>query len=142
LEDELFEHLRHTDTEAYLTAKRIDKKQDKIIAEIWDISFTVGTENQKSNSFWKRYDPKHMQEVLEEKRKRLESQMVLFKGGENIEKRGTEPVAESDQQRFRIPNTGDRQSERSFDESFGVGMEFVLGRRKSGEGITVPHRSA
>ena len=136
-EDLLIEHLRKTDPYAFKEAVAIDKKQDKIIAEIWDISFQVGTENQKSNSFWQRYDPKHMQEVLEEKRKRAEAQTLLFKGGEVNEKRKCESMERGNE----VPTERSDRGIPVFEEKIPNDILNLTWKEKSGRGIAVPHRS-
>ncbi len=137
-EDNLIEHLGKTDSYAYCKAVRIDTAQDKIIDKLMELFILVIAENQASNKLIEHYDPKAMQERVKEERKRIESQFLLFKGGEEIEKTRTKCLEKSNRQ---IPDSRYRQSKRSSEEPIRAGMEFIICKGKSGEGTAIPHRS-
>lgn len=133
---EVKEILRHVLFEIEL----IDTHQDKITNAFSRFFTWIIAENQASNYLLMHHDPLKWVDLRRMKRERLrDRQLSLFEGREECEKESQERMETSYHEVFF---TQDQSGNRGFGSNIPWRVQEVIGRKKSGVGTPLPHRSA
>ena len=118
----------------------IDTHQDEI-TEAFSRFFTwIIAENQASNHLLMHHDPLKWVDLKRMKRERLrDRQLSLFEGREECEKESEECM---EARYYEVSFAPDQSGDRGLGANIPWRVQEVIGRKKSGVGIPLPHRSA
>jgi len=118
----------------------IDTHQDKITDAFSRFFTWIIAENQASNHLLMHHDPLKWVDLKRMKRERLRNhQLNLFEGREECEKESQECMEAG---YHEVSFTSDQSGDRGLGANIPWRVQEVIGRKKSGVGIPLPHRSA